>query len=729
MFHRVNVAGLNLQPEPTALPVQGMGAGESGPRISGSAGLNMFLSTLSSAVEKISSTQHVEAATPELGGGAAWMPQLVSTESPLIQKAVYQPATSKESTKHRDQALRNGQPSESSASATRSMLPVLPVEALQLPRGQSWLTPNSSGRQASPTQSGASAVQPAGDLSTAPWADVQNIAMRAAGPVAFRLQLITNSELPVKETSTPIGQASAPPKLSNQQDPTQSAAPRSDLTLNANAEPASGSSETASPEKTASGAGYGDPSQSVSPAASPMAPRATLDLALQTALPVAVLSSSSVAVPVLNTPVSSALESSKTGPSAATSNDFERDLWPGTLGSRALDVVQSPVVSSSGAIQPSPNVTWSEPSAAGTAVDAGRAPASMPSASAAAPRVLRSSAGTRISPNATYNFNSRALGVQDLTTSEIVSFPGQDNANAASIASKPAATTPVSGTPAASAEPEAGSTSGPAGSPLGPLSESDTQLGQRSANERRSSSQDGRRSIDSESKAATGENASRRPQAVNGSEDSEARRKDPGEPADRVASQPAPRQTELGPAFRQTAETALQTTATSAQPSVGDARSDVAEIPVEPPKAIDSQPAIDGVATTATARQISLKLAGAGDTNVAVQLRERAGKIEVAVRSGDSQLTKSLQSGLGDLVTRLENQGFKTQAWVPAAGRVAAAAPSSWESALGQQHSGHSSPGSGNQHRQGDHNQRRQPRSAASFEENMTDEETRMKQK
>jgi hypothetical protein len=90
--------------------------------------------------------------------------------------------------------------------------------------------------------------------------------------------------------------------------------------------------------------------------------------------------------------------------------------------------------------------------------------------------------------------------------------------------------------------------------------------------------------------------------------------------------------------------------------------------------------------------------------------------------SGDSQLTKSLQSGLGDLITRLENQGFKTQAWVPASTRQAA--PSSQESAANQQPGGHSNGGSGNQQRQAqdNSNQRRQPRPPARFEEAMAEE-------
>lgn len=53
-------------------------------------------------------------------------------------------------------------------------------------------------------------------------------------------------------------------------------------------------------------------------------------------------------------------------------------------------------------------------------------------------------------------------------------------------------------------------------------------------------------------------------------------------------------------------------------------------------------------------------------SRVDVQLAERAGKIQVAVRTADPDLTNSLQSNLGDLVGRLENQGFKTDSWIPA---------------------------------------------------------------
>lgn len=69
-------------------------------------------------------------------------------------------------------------------------------------------------------------------------------------------------------------------------------------------------------------------------------------------------------------------------------------------------------------------------------------------------------------------------------------------------------------------------------------------------------------------------------------------------------------------------------------------------------------------------REVSLRLAvgtsEASKGSVDVQLAERAGKVQVAVRTADQDLAKSLQGNLGDLVGRLEERGFKTEAWTPA---------------------------------------------------------------
>ncbi len=46
---------------------------------------------------------------------------------------------------------------------------------------------------------------------------------------------------------------------------------------------------------------------------------------------------------------------------------------------------------------------------------------------------------------------------------------------------------------------------------------------------------------------------------------------------------------------------------------------------------------------------------------------ERGGHVQVAVRTPDQELTKALQTNLGELVGHLEQKGYKTETWVPEA--------------------------------------------------------------
>ena len=66
-------------------------------------------------------------------------------------------------------------------------------------------------------------------------------------------------------------------------------------------------------------------------------------------------------------------------------------------------------------------------------------------------------------------------------------------------------------------------------------------------------------------------------------------------------------------------------------------------------------------------REISLRLAEADSAKVDVKLTERAGKVQVAVRTEDRELARSLQSDLGELVGRLERRGYTTETWTPGA--------------------------------------------------------------
>jgi hypothetical protein len=129
-------------------------------------------------------------------------------------------------------------------------------------------------------------------------------------------------------------------------------------------------------------------------------------------------------------------------------------------------------------------------------------------------------------------------------------------------------------------------------------------------------------------------------------------------------------------------------------------------------------------------RQISFKLADAASNNVNVLFTEKAGRVEVAVRTPDQNLTKSLQAELGDLVTRLDASGFRTETWAPTATHHAPtslAEPSNSTNSQGQPSS--SGSWSGNQQQQREHhepNQRQQPRWMAQLDESLTEEDKRI---
>ena len=130
-----------------------------------------------------------------------------------------------------------------------------------------------------------------------------------------------------------------------------------------------------------------------------------------------------------------------------------------------------------------------------------------------------------------------------------------------------------------------------------------------------------------------------------------------------------------------------------------------------------------------SARQISLKLTGEDATKVSVDVTEKFGKVQISVRSADPDLTKSLRSDLGDLVGRLENKGFKTEAWVPAPSRhVLAASAEQSDSRNNSSYPRDSGAGTQpRQNRQGQQgsNQRQQARWITQLKETIGIEETR----
>jgi hypothetical protein len=125
--------------------------------------------------------------------------------------------------------------------------------------------------------------------------------------------------------------------------------------------------------------------------------------------------------------------------------------------------------------------------------------------------------------------------------------------------------------------------------------------------------------------------------------------------------------------------------------------------------------------------EISLKLADHAANRVDIQLVERAGNVHVAVRTGDQELTKSLQTNLGDLVGRFEDKGYKTETWIPAASlHTTAAVAATGGSASHGQEQQQEQPGSwGGQQQQQNQQEsghRQQPRWVMQFAE-MPDEE------
>ena len=150
--------------------------------------------------------------------------------------------------------------------------------------------------------------------------------------------------------------------------------------------------------------------------------------------------------------------------------------------------------------------------------------------------------------------------------------------------------------------------------------------------------------------------------------------------------------------------------------------------PGNPPPKLATDPEVKALVPPPLARQISLKLSG-DSTRVNVEVSERAGKIQVSVRTPDHELTRSLQTELGELVGRLESKGFKTETWVPPVthGPLPPQGANSG-SATGQEQSGDSASGRGSgEQRQGqnDSNQRQQGRWAAALEKTLSATETR----
>jgi flagellar hook-length control protein FliK len=128
-------------------------------------------------------------------------------------------------------------------------------------------------------------------------------------------------------------------------------------------------------------------------------------------------------------------------------------------------------------------------------------------------------------------------------------------------------------------------------------------------------------------------------------------------------------------------------------------------------------------------REISLRLGDTASNSVDIQMVERAGHVQVAVRTPDQELTTSLQANLGELVGRLEQKGYKTETWVPAATLhpTAVLTESAGSSGHSQDQPGHSSSWDGGQHQrqeQQESGRRQQARWMTQVEQTLNGEDT-----
>ena len=94
--------------------------------------------------------------------------------------------------------------------------------------------------------------------------------------------------------------------------------------------------------------------------------------------------------------------------------------------------------------------------------------------------------------------------------------------------------------------------------------------------------------------------------------------------------------------------------------------------PSMPPNPVEAQwvPQTQPKSATVPLRDISLQVAQSGAQKVEIRVVQQSGELRVAVRTGDSDLAHGLQQGLSDLVGRLQETGFRAEAWRPGGSTV-----------------------------------------------------------
>ena len=82
------------------------------------------------------------------------------------------------------------------------------------------------------------------------------------------------------------------------------------------------------------------------------------------------------------------------------------------------------------------------------------------------------------------------------------------------------------------------------------------------------------------------------------------------------------------------------------------------------------------VKATGPLKELSLQVSNQNQERVEVRMVERGGELHVAVRTGNADLAHGLREGISDLVSRLEETGFRTDTWRPVHAAASASATS-----------------------------------------------------
>ncbi len=115
---------------------------------------------------------------------------------------------------------------------------------------------------------------------------------------------------------------------------------------------------------------------------------------------------------------------------------------------------------------------------------------------------------------------------------------------------------------------------------------------------------------------------------------------------------------------------------------------------------------------TTPARNISLQVEGASGQTVDIKIASRSGDLNVAVRASDDNVGQNLRQGLGDLESRLAQNGYHAETWHPghSGSTIEPAAPGSNSSHSSSQQQSHSGSGSQQNRGQRDNNSSNRPR-------------------